>query len=149
MFVSPRPESLERLVYCSRARVDTGSLQAISEILGVSLRNNAREGLTGALAVNDGWFLQVIEGPGQAVDRLLRRLAADSRHADIEILSRRPVSGRLFSDWAMVAARITPDVGPQLQRLIDECRVAPEAAVDALLRIVAERRAGLETGPAR
>ena len=117
MFGRSRPEALERIVYCSRARIDTTSLQAIAEILGVSQRNNAREGLTGALAVNDGWFLQVVEGPGPAIDRLLRR----------------------------VAARVTPDIGPQLQRLIDECRVAPEAAVDALLRIVAGRKAAMET----
>ncbi|MCS6624954.1 BLUF domain-containing protein [Roseibacterium beibuensis] len=144
MFGRSRPEALERLVYCSRARIDTASLQAISELLGVSQRNNVRDGLTGALAVNDGWFLQVIEGPTSALDRLLRRLAEDARHTEIEILSRRPVSGRLFPDWSMVAARITPDIGPHLKRLIDECRVAPEAAVDALLRIVAGRKAPVE-----
>ena len=145
MFGRSRPEALERIVYCSRARIDTTSLQAIAEILGVSQRNNAREGLTGALAVNDGWFLQVVEGPGSALDRLLRRLAADPRHAELEVLSRRSVSGRLFADWSMVAARVTPGLGPQLQRLIDECRVAPEAAVDALLRIVGGRKAAMET----
>lgn len=144
MFGRTRSGTLERVVYCSRARIDTASLQAISELLGVSQRNNARDGLTGALAVNDGWFLQVIEGPAAALDGLLRRLADDARHADIEVLSRRPVSARLFPDWSMVAARITPDVGPQLRRLIDECRVTPEAAVDALLRIVTERKAELE-----
>lgn len=144
MFGRTKPGDLERLVYCSKARIDTASLQAISELLGVSQRNNVRDGLTGALAVNDGWFLQVIEGPGTALDRLLRRLAEDPRHADVEVLSRRSVTARLFPDWSMVAARVTPDIGPQLRRLIDECRVSPEAAVDALLRIVADRQARLE-----
>lgn len=145
MFGSPRHDPLERIVYCSKACVDTASLQTISEILGVSRRNNVRDGLTGALAVNDGWFLQVVEGPGPALDGLLRRLAGDARHADIELLSRRPVSGRLFPDWTMVAARITPELGPQLQRLIDQCRASPEAAVDALLRIVTGRMGAVET----
>lgn len=140
MFGRGRGEGLERLVYCSRARIDTASLQSISEILGVSQRNNARDGLSGALAINEGWFLQVLEGRAPAIDNLLRRLADDPRHTDVEILSRRPVSGRLFRDWSMIAARITPDIGPQLKRLIDECRVSPEAAVDALLRIVAGRK---------
>ena len=36
MFGLSRSESLERLVYCSRARIDTTSLQAISELLGVA-----------------------------------------------------------------------------------------------------------------
>ncbi len=110
----------------------------------MSRRNNARDGLTGALAVNEGWFLQVVEGSATALDRLLRRLAEDPRHTDLEVLSRRPVSGRLFPDWSMVAARITPEVGPQLKRLIDQCRVTPEAAVDALLRIVTERKTELD-----
>ncbi len=145
MFGLSRSEALERLVYCSRARIDTASLQAISDLLGVSQRNNARDGLTGALAVNHGWFLQVIEGPREALDRLLRRLAEDSRHSGIEILSRRSVTGRLFPDWSMVAARVTPDVAPQLRRLIDECHVSPEAAVDALLRMVNERKTELES----
>lgn len=144
MFGRTRPGDLERVVYCSKARIDTTSLQAISELLGVSQRNNAREGLTGALAVNEGWFLQVIEGPAPALDRLLRRLADDPRHSEVEVVSRRPVPGRLFPDWSMIAARITPDLGPQLRRLIDECRVTPEAAVDALLRIVSGRKTELE-----
>ena len=63
MFGRGKGEALERLVYCSRARIDTASLQVIAEILGVSQRNNARDGLTGALAINEGWFLQVLEGP--------------------------------------------------------------------------------------
>ena len=146
MFGRSRPEALERIVYCSRARIDTTSLQAIAEILGVSQRNNAREGLTGALAVNDGWFLQVIEGSPNAINALLRRLAADARHTELEVLSRRTVSGRLFPDWSMVAARVTPAIGPQLMRLIDECRVSPEAAVDALLRLVADRKALIASG---
>lgn len=144
MFGGSNPRVLERLVYCSRARVDTSSLQAISEILGVSQRNNQRDGLTGALAVNEGWFLQVVEGSQTALDLLLRRLAADPRHTDIEILSRRAVAGRLFPDWSMVATRITPEIGPRLKRLIDECRLSPEAAVDALLRIVTARKAQVD-----
>ena len=144
MFGRGKGEALERLVYCSRARIDTASLQAIAEILGVSQRNNACDGLTGALAINEGWFLQVLEGPGAAIDSLLRRLAEDPRHTDVEVLSRRPVSGRLFREWSMIAARITPEVSPQLRGLIDECRLAPEAAVDALLRIVAGRRVDVE-----
>lgn len=115
-------KTLERLVYCSRATFDTGSLQILAEILGVSKRNNERENLTGALAVNDGWFLQVVEGPRAALDRLLDRLSADPRHTDLELLQRLPVAGRLFSEWTMVGARITPDLGPRLNRLINECR---------------------------
>ena len=38
----------------------------------------------------------------------------------------------------MASGRITPSIAADLVALIDECRVHPEAAVAALLRIVIE-----------
>ncbi len=129
--------SLERMVYCSRATVPTSSLLLISDILATSQRNNDRDGLTGGLAISDGWYLQVVEGNGAALDRLLARLEKDSRHTDIAVLERRPIAGRLFSGWSMTSARITPEIEPALKALIDDCRVSPAAAVAGLLEIVA------------
>ena len=129
---------LERIVYCSRACVPTSSLLVIADILAVSQRNNVRDGLTGALAISDGWFLQVLEGAPAALDGLLRRLEGDPRHGDVVVLSREPTKGRLFSEWSMASARVTPSIAADLVALIDECRVHPEAAVAALLRIVIE-----------
>lgn len=131
--------TLERMVYCSRALVPTSSLLVIADILAVSHRNNARDGLTGALAISDGWFLQVLEGPPAALDSLLRRLERDPRHTDVVVLSRQPTTGRLFSDWSMASGRITPAIAADLVALIDECRVQPEVAVAALLRIIVEQ----------
>lgn len=128
--------SLERLVYCSRSLVPTTSLLVIADILAVSHRNNERDSLTGALAISDNWYLQVLEGPTAALDGLLRRLERDPRHCDLMILSRAPAAGRLFSGWSMASARITPALASDLVALIDECRTDPEAATAALLRIV-------------
>ncbi len=136
---------LERIVYCSRATVPTESLLVIAEILAVSQRNNDRDRLTGALAISDGWFLQVIEGEPMALDRLLRRLQGDPRHQDVEVLSRVAIDARLFGRWSMTAARITPALRPELIALIDACRVAPADAVAGLLRIVAAEAGAEET----
>ena len=129
-------QPLERMVYCSAANVPTDSLFLIADILSVSQRNNERDGLTGALAISDGWFLQVLEGPPTALDGLLRRLNADTRHRDLVILSRKRVLGRLFAEWSMHSARITPSIGADLRSMIDECRVSPEDATAALLKVV-------------
>jgi len=129
--------TLERLVYCSRAVGPTNSLLFISQILGVSQRNNTKDELTGALAVSDGWFLQVIEGLPHRIDNLLARLEVDRRHTDIEIIQRRPIAARLFADWSMVSIRVTPDLGSTLVKLVDECRVAPDGAIAGLLEIIA------------
>ncbi|HEX8469772.1 MAG TPA: BLUF domain-containing protein [Brevundimonas sp.] len=128
---------LERLVYCSRATVPTDSLLVVAEILAVSQRNNDRDKLTGALAINDGWFLQVIEGSADNIDRLLGRLKSDPRHRDVEILQRGPVTSRLFDKWSMASARITPSLRSDLVALVNECRTSPADAVTALAQIVA------------
>lgn len=128
---------LERVVYCSRATVPTESLLVIADILAVAQRNNDRDGLTGALAINDGWFLQVIEGPSDRIDRLMDRIKADRRHTDVEVLQRQVIKHRLFDTWSMASARITPDIQPDLVVLINECRTAPEAAMIALAQIIA------------
>ncbi len=41
---------LERIIYCSQARVPTSSLLVIADIPAVSQRNNVGDGLSGALA---------------------------------------------------------------------------------------------------
>jgi hypothetical protein len=127
---------LERVLYCSEATVPTESLLVIAEILAVSQRNNERDSLTGALAVNDGWFLQAIEGPPSAIDSLLRRLAADPRHRNIEILDRRPIDQRRFAAWSMISARVTPAVAPDLRQAIDGCRERPLDALSALAQLM-------------
>ncbi len=132
--------ALERLVYCSRAKVPTESLLVIADILAVSQRNNDRDRLTGALAICEGWFLQVLEGETVPINQLLRRLDADPRHTDVEILSRKPIATRLFSAWSMASARVTQDLRSDLVSLIDECRADPESATAALLEIVAARQ---------
>ena len=66
--------TLERLVYESTATGTTESLRNLSVILAESQRNNDRRGLTGALAAHDDRYIQVIEGPREVLDHLLRRL---------------------------------------------------------------------------
>lgn len=123
---------LERLVYQSTATGRTASLQNLVVILSESQRNNDRDGLTGALAAHRDRFIQVVEGPAQALDALLRRLSGDPRHTDIRMLGREPVEARSFADWSMASAAITPSHGAALDRLIDQPDVTPRQIVDIL-----------------
>lgn len=128
------------MVYCSEVTVPTESLLFISQILSVSQRNNTRDGLTGALAISDGWFLQVIEGEKDHIDHLLRRLVGDTRHKNLEVLDRQPIKERLFAEWSMCSARITPDVSDDIQAAVADCRQQPTEAVGALRLLVASTR---------
>lgn len=124
---------LERVLYRSRATGTTDSLLNLAAILSESQRGNDRAKLTGVLAAHRDHYVQVLEGSGGDIDRLLRRLETDPRHRDIVIMDRRPVEARSFGGWAMASARITPEAGSALDRLI-ESDAAPAEAVVGLLR---------------
>lgn len=89
-----------RIIYISTARVRTprGELDGI---LQISRRNNRAVGVTGLLVVGGRRFLQVLEGPEEAVMQTYQRIKADSRHVAPVLLSKRPITERNFADWAM------------------------------------------------
>ena len=123
---------LEQIVYGSVATGRTDSLLNAVTILAESQRNNARDGLTGALAAHDGHYVQVLEGAPAALDNLLRRLATDPRHRDIEIYGRMPIAARRFDGWSMANARITPALTSTLARLMAETPPSPDRLVALL-----------------
>lgn len=103
---------LVRLMYASRAAgaVDPEALHAI---LRQAQAANPRHGITGALCLADGVFIQVLEGGRSAVNRLYNRITADSRHTDVELLRYEEIGERRFAGWSMGQvnlARLNPGV---------------------------------------
>lgn len=90
---------LIRLIYVSRS-ADPVPL-SLHSILDISVRNNAKRGVTGALGFLEGVFIQYLEGEAAEVDRLYRRIERDPLHVDPHILDRSEIDRRLFSRWAM------------------------------------------------
>jgi hypothetical protein len=125
--------SLERLVYESTATGTTASIGNLAVILAESQRNNDRDGLTGVLAAHRDRYIQVVEGPAQALDALLRRLESDPRHRDIILLGREPITARLFGRWTMASAVITPTHGAALDSLVDTEDLTPDRVIRVLL----------------
>ena len=78
----------------------------LEQILGVSCGNNARDAVTGLLMFNGAAFVQTIEGPDAAIDRLLMRIASDSRQCQMEICDDRSIDRRIFPDWTMGYVRL-------------------------------------------
>ncbi|MFC7376943.1 BLUF domain-containing protein [Brevundimonas sp. GCM10030266] len=132
---------LQRVAYCSHALRPELALQTLAEILAVSDRNNARDRLSGVLLISRGRFFQVLEGARQDLDRTLRRIEADPRHRDIRFVSRQDIQTRLFDQWGMVAARITPSRQPEIDGVIDRCHTDPEAAIQAARALLDDQRA--------
>lgn len=92
--------SLTQLIYASKPfGFDSGVLD---DILTVSRFNNARDGITGALICRGDLYLQLIEGPEDAIAATFARIEADDdRHVNVQPLVSRPVSERIFPGWAM------------------------------------------------
>ena len=91
--------SLTQLTYASRPFGFDDAM--LAGILLDARRCNTRDGITGMLICRADLYLQLLEGPGAAVDAAYRRIAADDRHMDLRLLTRREADDRLFPDWAM------------------------------------------------
>jgi len=90
---------LVQLTYASRP---FGFDEAVlGTILLDARRCNTRDGITGTLIVRQDLFLQLLEGPADAVDAAYKRISRDDRHINVRRLTRRDISERLFPDWAM------------------------------------------------
>lgn len=129
-----------RIAYRSMATRPELALVSLADIIAVSDRLNRKDGLSGGLLVSRGRFFQVLEGEDVDVDRTLLRIGKDPRHHSVDIVLRSYVTRRLIKDWAMVAAQVTPDVGPQIDAAIDICDEAPVAAVERLRALVERQR---------
>jgi hypothetical protein len=73
----------------------------LAELLRQCVRNNERAGLTGLLLHRDGRFMQVLEGPDEAVEAVFAVIAADERHTVVRQLLDESIAARQFPAWSM------------------------------------------------
>ena len=92
-------EQLRRVIYVSE-KVGS-SEQDVADIVNVSNQNNPSKDITGCLLEGSNSFLQILEGPPNAIKRLYKTISEDNRHTNVKGLCDEPVDTRLFSDWSM------------------------------------------------
>jgi hypothetical protein len=97
-----------RLLYVSRA---TGpqTTTMTTTILTQAQANNPAQGITGVLCQGQGFFFQVIEGERSRVNALYRRIVADKRHNDVEMLHYEEITERRFGQWSMALVHLSVD----------------------------------------
>lgn len=127
---------LIRLTYASRTRGVLGPAD-VKDIVQSSQRNNGRLGVTGALLLANGVFLQCLEGDSRIVNALYHRIVLDARHQDTCILNFAEIQRRLFVGWSM---GLVPSTEENLALLLSFSPTADfnpfdmkPAALDALL----------------
>ncbi|WP_201631539.1 BLUF domain-containing protein [Psychrobacter immobilis] len=94
--------ALIQLVYVSSITLSARLKASIfDEVEDHARDHNEQHGITGTLCYGNGHFLQCIEGKKSEVFDLQKRIFADSRHKNIEVLLLRVINQRSFVDWRM------------------------------------------------
>lgn len=92
--------ALYRMIYTSRPfGFDSGTLNGI---LVHAQQANARADITGALICREDIYLQLLEGPEDAVRKTVERIKGDDRHLEVTVHVDKPVTERMFAKWAML-----------------------------------------------
>lgn len=89
-----------RLIYSSKSNGELTD-EDLESILAVARTQNKKAGITGMLLFHDGSFIQVLEGDREKVQSLLKKISADARHSDVELLFEDFETERLFGQWQM------------------------------------------------
>ena len=94
------------ILYVSQAHRQMSNDQ-LNSLLTVSRANNKRDKITGLL-IYKRWkhderanFLQLLEGPTDAVKQAYEKIKKDTRHHTIVALEQGDISERNFSEWSM------------------------------------------------
>jgi hypothetical protein len=130
---------LHQIIYISTANPDLTE-DALLELLAASQRRNAERDITGLLLHSDGNIIQVIEGPETVIKALYRKIAGDSRHRGVALISSRAVKHRDFPNFKMGFKRArSVDFEEQLPGFTDvvEKRAVSEEQLAGLSRLVA------------
>lgn len=131
---------MRRILYISSSRHADPTEDVTAFIEGARARNAAND-VTGVLIFAEGTYMQLLEGPSQAVEATMERVTADQRHKGVIVLMDRQVESRLFADWSMGWRALARDhpLSDQVKRIttakdITFQRKGDGALTDAMLR---------------
>ncbi len=99
-----------RLIYFSTARLGLDPAD-LENILSHAVASNVARGVTGILLYNGQNFLQVLEGPRQAVEELYARIGQDGRHTGVALIKTEDVSTLSYPEWGMKLKELNSDLG--------------------------------------
>ena len=95
-----KEEQLNLLIYKSRCN-GLATWDMVNSILASSARNNPADDITGVLVATETHFLQVLEGEFENVNATFERIARDTRHDTLQLISFTSIKERKFGSWAM------------------------------------------------
>lgn len=140
--------ALARLIYVSEPQLDPAHGSTITQlgaIMAASRRNNEAAGITGALAYDESWFIQVLEGERRTIWKTFARIGEDDRHTGCLLIEMADIEARLFGKWWMgLATRGIDTVATFLPYLVNGAlRADTMSARDILTLMAALAKIGL------
>lgn len=99
---------MRRLIYTSKSRLGDNPAE-LNELVKRACALNEAAAITGMLWADEDRFVQVLEGNHEAVAATMKRISADPRHTDLEIVCDRVVGKRMFGTWAMIRSNDGPE----------------------------------------
>lgn len=115
--------SINQLVYLSQA-VRKMSQDDLTAIQNKAKTNNGPLDVTGSLFYNGGWFLQVLEGPVAALEKLYKKIELDPRHKNSRILYNEPANFRTFPRWNMNMTNLDDRQADKYDELVEVLEAA-------------------------
>lgn len=134
--------TLYEVIYVSNRCAHVSDREVIDGIVLPAGLKNRRLGITGVLWFSNKRFLQIIEGPRDAVESVYDAIQKDDRHQQIDTISSSPIAERSFNRWGMRALpgdqdkRIDEMVShytpAHMDRKQNPTNVTPESLIDQL-----------------
>ncbi|MDX2277474.1 MAG: BLUF domain-containing protein [Hyphomonadaceae bacterium] len=132
---------LVRCLYASRAS-EPDNDNVFASIVAQSRKNNLPIGVTGLLCMAGGVFIQALEGGRDEVSELYGKIASDTRHRHVRLLSYGEIERRNFAQWSMgkvdIAALNSAVLLKYYRRAELDPFSAPAEATQALLHELVE-----------
>jgi len=97
---NPRKIMLSSLVYQSKADKNL-TAEMIELLIKKSIVQNKCNQVSGLLFYEHPFFFQVLEGPEEYINQLLKKILSDSRHTDLVVLSNETIKNRKYPTLGM------------------------------------------------
>ncbi len=98
--MAPESSVIETIAYFS-ASTTSWSEDELTHLLQVCRANNLSADVSGFLIYVDGSFLQWLEGPPIAVNRIFEKISLDRRHTRVSPIFKGRLGVRHFTKWSM------------------------------------------------
>lgn len=99
----------------------------VRSIVTISQARNASLHVTGALVASRTRFAQILEGPHSGVDALMGSICRDRRHSHIDIVLRKDIEERCFTNWSLAYSGASTFVDGLIGVLADRVIRHPDA----------------------